>query len=91
MQIDFKEIEEIKNIIDIRSLLDYNQKNIPGSINVPKPLLMGNPEKHLNKQDTYFLLCDKGKVSLICAKILNALGYKCYSIIGGIERLERNF
>lgn len=87
MQIDFKEIIDMTKIIDIRSLLDYKKNNINGSINVPKTLLMSSPEKYLMKDETYFLLCDKGNVSLICAKILNALGYKCYSIIGGIEKL----
>ena len=46
---------------------------------------MSSPEQYLKKHITYFLICDKGKVSLICAKMLNALGYKCYSVAGGIE------
>lgn len=78
-------MKTIENIIDIRSELEFNKKNIEGSINIPKMILMSNPEKYLKKDITYFLICDKGKVSLICAKMLNALGYKCYSVAGGIE------
>ena len=61
MQIEFKEIIDRKKIIDIRSSLDYKKDNINGSINVPKALLMSSPEKYLMKDETYFLLCDKGK------------------------------
>lgn len=86
MEIDLSNIDKIQNIIDIRSFLEYSKKNINGSINVPKSQLMSNPEKYMNKKDTYFLICDKGKVSLISAKMLNALGYNCYSIVGGIEK-----
>ena len=74
-----------ENIIDIRSKMDFNKKHIKGSINIPKMLLMSNPEKYFKKDITYFLICDRGKISLICAKMLNALGYKCYSVAGGIE------
>lgn len=86
VEINLSNINKRQNIIDIRSLLEYSKKNINGSINVPKSQLMSNPEKYMNKKDTYFLICDKGKVSLICAKMLNALGYNCYSVKGGIEK-----
>ena len=51
-------------------------------------MLMSSPDLYINKCDTYYLICDKGTVSLSCAKILNALGYKCYSVIGGIEGIK---
>lgn len=86
MEIELSDVNKKNNIIDIRSSLDYNKKNIKGSINIPKMLLMSNPEKYMNKRNTYFLICDKGKVSFVCAKMLNALGYNCYSIVGGIEK-----
>lgn len=89
MQITFDEIIKRQNIIDIRSSLDFKDNNVLGSINVPRLVLMSNPENYMNKTDEYYLLCDKGKVSLICCKILNALGYKCYSIIGGIENIKK--
>ena len=39
--------------------------------------------------EKYYLICDLGKVSLSCARVLNALGYNCYSIKGGIEGLKK--
>lgn len=89
MEIDYKEILDSSKIIDIRSSLDYIEKNIKGSKNIPKLILMANPDMHLNKREEYYLLCDKGTISLSCAKILNALGYNCFSIKGGIENIMK--
>ena len=88
MEIDYNEIINKKNIIDIRCSLDYNEKHIKESINVPKMLLLSNPSKYLNKENEFYLLCDKGKVSLPCSKILNALDYKCFSIKNGIDGIK---
>lgn len=90
MQINFEKVDLNKEIIDIRSSLEYNKKRYKKSINIPRIILLSNPEKYLNKESEYYLLCDKGKVSLSCSNILNALGYSCYSIIGGIEQMEKN-
>lgn len=86
MEVEYKKI--YKNLIDIRDLTSFNLFNIPQSINIPKNKLMHNPEKYLNKKDTYYLICEKGKVSLSCTKILNALGYHCFSIKNGIKSIK---
>lgn len=87
MEIDYNKIINKHNIIDIRNSLDYEEYNINGCINVSKNILLSNPEKYLNKEEEFYLLCDKGTVSLSCSKILNALGYNCFSIKGGIENI----
>ena len=76
-------------IIDIRENYEYKMGHIDNSINVPMDLILLVPEKYLKKNKVYYLICDKGTVSLSCAKILNALGYSCYSIIGGIEGIKK--
>ncbi len=88
MEVHFNDVFYKNNIIDIRSSLDFYEENIIGSINVPRIILLSNPSMYLNQYDDYYLVCDKGKVSLSCCKVLNALGYKCYSIIGGIESVD---
>lgn len=90
MEIDYNKITNSNNIIDIRSFLDYDEFNIKKSINIPKIILMSKPDKYLNKEEEFYLLCDKGKISLSCSKILNALGYKCFSIKDGIEGIKKN-
>ena len=47
-----------------------------------------NDKKYINKNSKYYLLCSKGLLSNKTANILNALGYNCYSITGGIESIK---
>lgn len=89
MQIEFNEINRNNQIIDIRSSYEFENDNIPGSINVTRINLLKSPDSYMNKQNDYYLLCNKGEVSLSCARILNALGYHCYSIIGGMDGLKK--
>lgn len=84
MEISYYDIIDKTKIIDIRSKIDYDENNL-GTINIPRLTLLSDPSMYLNKNDEYYLLCDKGTVSFSCARILNALGYKCYSIKGGIK------
>lgn len=89
MEIDFEKVYDKSKIIDVRSPLDFANNSIPFSINIPRIKLMSNPELYINKDEKYYLVCDLGKVSLSCARVLNALGYNCYSIKGGIEGLKK--
>ena len=84
MEISYNDILDKSKIIDIRSKLDYEDNNI-GTINIPRLILLSDPDSYMNKIDNYYLLCERGTVSLSCVRILNALGYKCYSIKGGIK------
>lgn len=87
MTISINEININDIVIDIRTSIEYNEFHYPNSINIPKNSLLSSPEIYLNKNKKYYLLCTKGHVSLYCAKILNALGYNCYSISGGIKSI----
>lgn len=87
MQISFQDVKNSSNVIDIRTSLAYNKHNL-GFKNVPRLMLLSDPSKYLNKNEEYYLLCDTGLVSLSCSNILNALGYRCYSIKGGIDNLN---
>ena len=90
MQIEFNAIKNKENIIDVRTKNEYQNINLNKGINIPRLVLLKNPEKHLDKNKTYYLICSKGEVSLFCAKILNAMGYNCYSINGGIEKIKNH-
>ena len=87
MEIDYLDINKNNKIIDVRSTFDYDEFHINNSINVPKIKLLGSPETYLNKNELTYLICDRGKISMSCSKILNALGYNCISIKGGIESI----
>ena len=88
MQIKISEIENKSNIIDIRTSTEFNEFNIGGRNNTRMNLLK-NPEYYLDKNNTYYIVCNKGMVSLSCSRLLNALGYNCYSVAGGIDDLKK--
>ena len=81
-------IKNKKNIIDIRTRFEFNEFNIGGR-NITRINLLRNPEYYLDKNNTYYIVCNKGTESLSCTKILNALGYNCYSVAGGIDDLKK--
>ncbi len=79
---------DIMNLIDIRDKEDYMNNNINGSINIPRLKLLNDPSMYLNKNKTYYIICDMGVLSESTSKILNALGYKCISVKGGIKEYK---
>ncbi len=88
MLIDISEVKNKNNIIDIRSSISFNKFNYEGSKNIPRMILLSNPDLYLNRTEEYYILCDKGLLSKSVSNILNSLGFNCYSIIGGIESLR---
>ena len=90
MEIEYYNTNINNIIIDIRSSIDYEKYHLYNSINIPRKKLLERPEEYLNKEKEVYLLCDKGKVSKSCSNILNALGYKCISIIGGIDKIKND-
>lgn len=84
MDIEYNEIGN-KQIIDIRDRYKYIEKNIPKSINIKENELMLLPERYLNKKEEYVVYCDNGYRSKIVSNYLNTLGYKVYSLTGGIN------
>ncbi len=87
MNISVKDLIEgnFSSIIDMRSIEKYNNNHIPGSINVPKLLLIQNPEKYMNKNQTYYLYCQNGQASYKVSEALNKKGYRIINVLGGYE------
>lgn len=71
------------NIIDIRSNIEYQQGRIPTAKNINRILLSQNPEKYLNKTETYYIYCQAGHFSNTLVEQLKNKGYNTINIIGG--------
>lgn len=80
---------DIMNLIDIRDKEDYMNNNIKGSVNIPRLKLLNDPKQFLDKNKIYYLICDMGVLSESTSKILNALGYNCISVKGGIKEYKK--
>ena len=69
--------------LDVRLLSEHQNKNIPGSINIPLFLLRLNADK-LSDKHKYIVYCDTGSRSSSASFILNQRGYDAYLLEGGL-------
>lgn len=79
-------VNNLKNnieIIDIRDKYLYNMGHIPYAKNIPKNLLLMNPDNYLDKYKTYYIYCSYGINSKKTCEILSNKGYDVINIIGG--------
>ena len=83
--ISIKDLLSMNNItiIDIRPNYEYQYGSIHSAINIPAIKLKNNPSKYLNKNETYYLLCQTGRQSLDIVNMLNIQGFRTVNIIGG--------
>lgn len=85
--VSVKEIDNMTNkhrIIDIRTkkeLMRYGK--IKGIRNIEMQMLIKNPEKYLQQDKEYYLMCQSGVKSKKAVKELNKLGYSTISLKGG--------
>ena len=75
----------ITNIIDIRSVEKYNNGYILNAINIPSNDLIINFNKYLNKNDKYYIYCQRGIQSRKICEMLRQRGYNVVNVIGGYE------
>ena len=72
------------NLIDIREPYEVKTRSLKGSKNIPKNNLLKNPEKYLNKEKEYYIMCQSGMRSSRTSNILSKQGYKIINVSGGI-------
>lgn len=82
---DLLKIDDPINIIDIRSIQNYNNNHIPGAINIEASKLISNPSNYLNIANKYYIYCQRGITSKKVCQILTNYGYRVINIVGGYE------
>ena len=87
--VSFDEAEKMVNDgaiwLDVRLLSEHQNKNIPGSINIPLFLLRLNANK-LSSDHKYIVYCDTGSRSASATFILKKHGYDAYLLEGGLVK-----
>lgn len=83
-------VNEINNldkskVIDIREPNEYKYNKIKGVKNIPMNTLLANPNNFMNKEDTYYIMCQSGMRSSSTCKKLTSAGYKVINLKGGIN------
>ena len=74
-------------LLDVRSVLEHNEKNIPGSVLIPLYELRQKARNLLkDKEQVIIVYCKNGGRSERAVQTLKELGYtRAYSVEGGIE------
>ena len=65
------------------SFNQYQNGHISGARFIEKYELIKNPEKYLNKEETYYIYCNSGIQSKMVVQKLNSIGYSTVNIDGG--------
>ena len=71
------------NLIDIREKGEFQGGHIPGAKNIPMGTLVDQPEKYLNKETEYHIVCHSGSRSRSVSAKLSKLGYKIVNVSNG--------
>lgn len=76
------------NLIDIRDSYAYSCGTIKDAKNISLQSLINNPNKYLNKKETYYIFCYSGSTSYRVCSQLSRLGYNIVNIIGGYKEYK---
>jgi len=70
-------------LIDIREPYEYRGGTLKTAKNIPMMNLLANASTYLNKEKTYYIMCQSGGRSRQCCKVLRKQGYDVVDVIGG--------
>lgn len=71
-------------LIDIREEFEYKRGSIKSAKNIPMGELLNNPERYLNKDKEYYILCQSGgRSSRACSK-LKKQNFNVINVSGGV-------
>lgn len=71
-------------LIDIRESYEYNTGTLDTAKNIPMGDMLGNPEQYLDKDKTYYIMCQSGARSGQACKLLTRMGYDVINVSGGM-------
>lgn len=81
-----EELKELE-IIDIRRKVELRANSLEGSRHILMGVLLDHPEKYLDKDKRYYLLCRTGRRTGIMTNFLRKIGYDVINLEGGIKAL----
>jgi rhodanese-related sulfurtransferase len=71
-------------LIDIREPYEYKSGTLKTAKNIPMGNLVNAPEKYLNKNKTYYIMCQSGGRSGRTCSYLLKQGYDVVNVSGGM-------
>ena len=82
---DIDSIIDKINLIDIREPYEYEDYSIKTAKNIPMKLLLAQPEKYLNKDKEYYILCEHAVRSSSACYALDEMGYNVVNVLRGMS------
>ncbi|KZL91525.1 rhodanese-like domain-containing protein [Clostridium magnum] len=71
------------NLIDIRETYEYRSGHLPKAKNIPMSKILSEPDKYLNKDKEYYIICQSGGRSISTYRKLKAMGFNIVNVSGG--------
>lgn len=71
-------------LIDIREPYEYKSGSIRTAKNIPMGNLLGEPERYLKKDKTYYIMCQSGGRSGRTCSLLSKQGFDVVNVAGGM-------
>lgn len=71
-------------LIDIREPYEYKSGSLKTAKNIPMGNLISEPDKYLNKDKTYYIMCQSGGRSGRACNMLTRQGFDVVNVSGGI-------
>ena len=85
--INVNDIDELigkVDLIDIREDYEYKGGSIKSAKNIPMGELLNQPEKYLNKNKEYYIMCQSGGRSARACSSLTKQGFDVVNVSGGM-------
>lgn len=89
--VDVNEIDNLSKeieLIDIREPYEYNAGHLPKAKNIPMDMILSQPEKYLDKEKEYHIICHSGSRSSMACGILKDCGFNIINVAGGTGRYK---
>lgn len=80
---DLEELLGKINLIDIREPYEYKNGHLPTAKNIPMGKILAEPDKYLNKDKEYHIICQSGGRSSSTCRQLKAKGFNIVNVSGG--------
>ncbi|MDF2951136.1 MAG: Rhodanese-like domain protein [Anaerocolumna sp.] len=71
------------NLIDVREVYEYKSGHVPKAKNVPLGTITAQPDKYLDKEKEYYIICQSGARSASACRALAGAGYRVVNVSGG--------
>lgn len=81
--VDEVETQNLQPLIDIREVDEFIHGHMPSAQNIPMMGVLMNTEQFLNKETTYYIICETGRRSMEACQVLLKQGYDVVNVAGG--------